>query len=162
MFLHSFSWGYPCVPSAHWVSSRPSSSAFKHSFSEVQTEFHSPSLTFFFIFLCIFYTINGSHIIITIIATLNLISDIYIMESCSLLFPTIGLFSKTHVLHTAGFQECLPYQTHGSLDLVLGDSLGQAWDSVPALSDYKPSSKSIFRAKGPPDHPAAYVSFWWY
>lgn len=51
---------------------------------------------------------------------------IYIMESCSLLFPTNGLFSKTHVLHTAGFQECLPYQTHGSLDLVLGDSLGQA------------------------------------
>lgn len=81
---------------------------------------------FFFIFLCIFYTNNGSHIIITTIATLNLISDIYIMESCSLLFPTNGLFSKTHVLHTAGFQECLPYQTHGSLDLVLGDSLGQA------------------------------------
>lgn len=65
------------------------------------------------------------------------------------------LLNATDILYTAGFQECLPYQSH-SLLLVHDDSLVQAYDLVPAPSEHKPSSKSIPRAKGPPDPPTAY------
>lgn len=93
----------------------------------------------FFIFLCIFYTVNGSHIIITAIATLNLTSDNHIYHRI-LLFPTNRLFSTTHVCHTAGFQECLPYQTHGLL----------TWYMVTLLYRHKIQSLCLQTTKLPP------------